>query len=439
MTTLAVDPNVYYSAARRCHEAAVELYGAYANAVGSLKQHCDGMAGTFDAAQAWARTYDEGALAVLAGWESAVRAAENYAEVLRQAGHNHAIAEHDAAGAPGAPPPAPALPTTSPGCTPSSPPSAGGPSHGGLIDGGIGLASKVGIPVPDGDVDKLENARKIWSYLASGEPIGAASDKLRGLAGMFDGIISDEIPFVIEDLNELSGSVEELKAASNDQATSCTDYKRHTEELREQLEGIIIQFATELGVDAIFAAVASAVSFGLGGAVGAAKLAKTIDKFHKIIERAIDAWKVAKNIARGIPPTIWQGAKKAWEKLKRLCELGKNIYQKWRKRTPGDGAPTKLPTPQEAQEIIRNADRTGSGLKPDVFHRSASFPVDDIGKKGTVTELVGGDGRAVTLVQMPGEVNGAPGRFEWIIDDGGKVVHQLFVRNGTINGIPTKP
>ncbi len=255
---------------------------------------------------------------------------------------------------------------------------------------------------------------------------------------MFSGVSSDEIPFVIEDLNDLSTSVEDLKTASNDQATSCAEYKSHTEELREQLKGIIIDFAAEMAVDAIFTAAASAVSFGLGGAVGAAKLAKTIEKFHKIIERAIDAWKIAKNIARGIPPTIWQGAKKAWDRLKRLAELGKNIYQRWRKRTPGDGPPTKLPTSQEAQEIIKNADRTGSGLKPDVFHRSASFPVDDIGKNGTVTELIGGDGRAVTLVQMPGEVNGTPGRFEWIID-GGKVTHQLFVRNGTINGIPTKP
>ncbi|WP_157172231.1 hypothetical protein [Nocardia pneumoniae] len=438
MTTLTVDPNIYYSAATRCHDAALEMYGAYANAVDALKQHCGGMAGTFDAAREWARTYDEGALAVLAGWEAAIRAAENYSEILRQAGHNHAIAEHDAAGAPGAPPSPPPLPPTSPGCTPSSPPSAGGPPHGGLIDGGIGLAAKVGIPVPDGDVDKLENARKIWSYLASGDPIRSASDKLRSLAGMFSGVSSDEIPFVIEDLNDLSTSVEDLKTASNDQATSCAEYKSHTEELREQLKGIIIDFAAEMAVDAIFTAAASAVSFGLGGAVGAAKLAKTIEKFHKIIERAIDAWKIAKNIARGIPPTIWQGAKKAWDRLKRLAELGKNIYQRWRKRTPGDGPPTKLPTSQEAQEIIKNADRTGSGLKPDVFHRSASFPVDDIGKNGTVTELIGGDGRAVTLVQMPGEVNGTPGRFEWIID-GGKVTHQLFVRNGTINGIPTKP
>ncbi|WP_157110496.1 hypothetical protein [Nocardia anaemiae] len=433
---LTVDPNVYYTVATRCHEAALDMYQAYAASVESLKQHTGGMAGSFDAAQQWARSYDEGALGVLVGWETAIRAAENYADVLRQAGYNHATAEHDAAGAAGEPPSPPPLPPTSPGCTPSSPPSAGGPGHG-LIDGGLGLAAKVGVPVPDGNVDKLENAQKIWTYLASGQEVTAAAEKLEGLSALFDGVNSDEVPFIVEDLNELSTSVQDLKSASSDQAASCEEYRNHTNELRDQLKGIIVDFATELAVDAVFAAASSAVSFGLGTAIGAAKLAKTIEKFHKIIERAIDAWNATKNIARGVRATITTTAKRAWDKLQRLVELGKKVYQKWRKKLPGDPASTP-PTPSKAQEIIKNADRTGSGLKSDPWHRSASFPIDEIGTKGTVSEIVGGDGVTRTLVQMPGEVNGVPGRFEWIID-GDKVTHQMFVRNGTINGIPIKP
>jgi hypothetical protein len=42
------------------------------------------------------------------------------------------------------------------------------------------------------------------------------------------------------------------------------------------------------------------------------------------------------------------------------------------------------------------------------------------------------------LVQAPGEVNEVTGRFEWILD-GGKVTPEMFVRGGTLNGIPTKP
>lgn len=436
MTDLIVDPNVYYTAATRCHDAALDMYKAYAASVDALKQHTGGMVGTFDAAQQWAKSYDEGALSILAGWETAIRAAENYADILRQAGYNHATADHDAAGAVGEPPSPPALPPTSPGCTPSSPPSAGGPGHG-LIDGGLGLAAKVGIPVPDGDVDKLENAQNIWGYLATGQEVSAAEGKLKGLSDLFAGIASDEVPFIVEDLNELSISVADLKSASSDQAASCEEYRNHTDELRDQLKGIIVDFATELAVDAVFTAVSSAVSFGLGTAVGAAKLAKTIEKFHKIIESAIEVWNATKNIARGVRAAIVNTAKRAWDKLQRLVELGKNAYQKWRKKLPGDG-PSTTPTPSQAQEMVKTADRTGSGLKSDPWHRSASFPVDDISTKGTVSEIVGGDGKTRTLVQMPGEVNGVPGRFEWIID-GDKVTHQMFVRNGTINGIPIKP
>ncbi|MEU4314947.1 hypothetical protein [Nocardia sp. NPDC024068] len=143
--TIDVDPNTYYAAATNCHNAALEIYDAYSTAVSLLKMQCGGMAGSFDAARQWAISYDEASSGILAGWEIAIRAAENYADVLRQAGYNHAIAEHSAGRAPGAPPEPPALPPTSPGCTPSSPLSAGG-NGTGLLDGGLGLAAKVGIP-----------------------------------------------------------------------------------------------------------------------------------------------------------------------------------------------------------------------------------------------------------------------------------------------------
>jgi hypothetical protein len=88
--------------------------------------------------------------------------------------------------------------------------------------------------------------------------------------------------------------------------------------------------------------------------------------------------------------------------------------------------------------LIRGAKPVGSALKSDAWHRSASFAVDDIAQNGTVFRTVGGDGVERLLVQTPGEVNGVAGRFEWIVD-GGNLTHQMFVRGGTINGIPIKP
>ncbi len=43
------------------------------------------------------------------------------------------------------------------------------------------------------------------------------------------------------------------------------------------------------------------------------------------------------------------------------------------------------------------------------------------------------------LYQIPGELNGAAGRFEYIVNQANQLTHQLFVPGGTINGIPIDP
>jgi RHS repeat-associated protein len=96
-----------------------------------------------------------------------------------------------------------------------------------------------------------------------------------------------------------------------------------------------------------------------------------------------------------------------------------------------------LPSPAEAQDLVKAAEPVGSALKEDPWHRSAAYVVDSIASDGTVTRITGGDGVSRLLVQMPGEVNGVNGRFEWILD-GDKLTHSMFVKNGTINGIPIK-
>ena len=45
---------------------------------------------------------------------------------------------------------------------------------------------------------------------------------------------------------------------------------------------------------------------------------------------------------------------------------------------------------------------------------------------------------SATLYQLDGSLNGVAGRFEWIIQDG-NVTHRMFIRKGTMNGVPIKP
>jgi RHS repeat-associated protein len=93
---------------------------------------------------------------------------------------------------------------------------------------------------------------------------------------------------------------------------------------------------------------------------------------------------------------------------------------------------------QLAQEEIEGADAVGSALKADPYHRSASFATGGISSGGRVFSLANRTGR-VTLTQMVGEMNGVPGRFEWIVDAEGNLTHELFVEGGRITGIPIKP
>lgn len=98
-----------------------------------------------------------------------------------------------------------------------------------------------------------------------------------------------------------------------------------------------------------------------------------------------------------------------------------------------------LPSPADAADLVRGARPTGSALKGDVFHRSATWAVDDISSNGSVYRYVGGDGVQRTLVRAPGELNRLAGRFEWIVDDAGNLTHQMFVKGGSINGLPIRP
>jgi hypothetical protein len=91
-----------------------------------------------------------------------------------------------------------------------------------------------------------------------------------------------------------------------------------------------------------------------------------------------------------------------------------------------------------AADEIRGAQAVGSALKSDRFHRAASFAVDDIAEHGTVFALRNRTG-TVNLTQVPGELNGVAGRFEWIVDQAGRLTHQMFVPGGRITGVPIRP
>jgi RHS repeat-associated protein len=100
---------------------------------------------------------------------------------------------------------------------------------------------------------------------------------------------------------------------------------------------------------------------------------------------------------------------------------------------------SSLPSSVEAQEIVETAKPVGSALKTDAYHSAAANATGTISANGSVYRIVGGDGIERLLVQAPGEEDGVAGRYEWIVNDDGELMHQFFVKGGSINGKPMTP
>ncbi len=105
----------------------------------------------------------------------------------------------------------------------------------------------------------------------------------------------------------------------------------------------------------------------------------------------------------------------------------------------GAAAKQAEPALSRAGEALLRAEPAGSALKGDQVHRAATFMRDAAARSGRTFEITGGDGASRTLTQVGGKLNDVSGRYEYIVDGGGKLTHQMFVAGGAINGVPIKP
>ena len=87
---------------------------------------------------------------------------------------------------------------------------------------------------------------------------------------------------------------------------------------------------------------------------------------------------------------------------------------------------------------ILEADRIGSGLKPDPTHRGESYLSREQLMDGKVFAIKGGDDIKRKLLQAEGSFNDKKGIFEYIYDNKGNVTHQRFIEGGNITGIPNQ-
>jgi hypothetical protein len=385
--TQDVDTEQFYSVGRSLFDNANKMHDAFAVNVSMLGE-TGAMAGTDDAGTAWARSYDERVAEVLGAVNDLNLAMENYGGVVILAGYNHAIAEHNATvGNRG---PAPTMPPTPPSAshTLSVPPSAGGSSHG-LFDSAIGLIEQIGVPVPNGDTDKIDKAAAAWDRLATVYQTKTVVEALGVEARIFSDSKTPEDDYIAKDIGELRTAAQAILDGCSELAESCREYKAHLEELRDQLQSILEELAVELAVTAAISILSSFVSFGVAAVAGTAKAAQSITKYAKIIRDAIAVSKLAEKAGQGVKKVAdVPGVRKMLERLK-------NIGKKERKpETPKRG-------------------RVDESAKP--FSQ----------EERKIADLLAGEGKEVTAVKessVPGQrtadavVDGKPTEFKSVAD-----------------------
>ncbi|GAB2518025.1 hypothetical protein [Nocardia heshunensis] len=443
---VTVNPQAFYDAAKQLSDLAKDLATARTELTTGLAA-TGSMAGSTDSAKQWATGYDKRASSAVDTASRLVHSTNHLSYLINVAGYNHALANYKADTNPnkGNAPSEPSDPNSAATVVNWVHPPAAGGRGTGLETSIPDLLESIGIPVPDGDTDKLNTAADAWHKYANCDAVASAQLIISSAMAKINGIDSPEVGDINSQLKTLSSSAGNLEIATGNLEADCHNLKYKLGEMRKAIHDAVREVILMIDATLALEIWATFITAGVGaitGVVLAANIVKKIKDTGTFIKGLITAEKFEVDAVKV------QEAKNAVEdaatELKTIDELEAKTIEEdtaLADTTPAadSAAPGGVkPTPQEAQQIISNADRTGSGLKSDSWHRSASFPIDEIGSNSTVYEITGGDGVVRTLVQMPGEVNGVTGRFEWIID-GDKITHQMFVRNGTINGVPIKP
>jgi len=217
-------------------EKAGKLYDAF-NVNVRLLDTTGSMAGTDDSGVAWASSHDARATEVLGAANDLIAAMENYGGMIIQAGYNHAVAEHNAtAGNQGPAPTKPPEPASTAGVL-TRPPSAGGPGSG-LLDT-VGLMQQVGVPLPDGDTDKVSTAADAWDRMATVYQTTSIAESLGVDARAFWDKPSPGVEFIVRDLEPLRDSTSAVLNGCAEVAESCNEYESALGDLRTQLEQIL--------------------------------------------------------------------------------------------------------------------------------------------------------------------------------------------------------
>ncbi|MBF6397797.1 hypothetical protein IU438_18565 [Nocardia cyriacigeorgica] len=404
MTVIDVDTDVYTTAGNDLSRAACAFWDAVDAKYDTLDD-CGSMTGSYDEAVKWAASYDQRAREAIETSALLAEAANGYAALLLEMGYNHLLADHESTlGNSAPPPPKPAAPLPAVTECRIPLPSAGGPGQG-LLDDGIQLVEKIGITIPDGDTGKLEKARDAWNGIAADVQVSGFAAELERIAGLFQTVTTVEGVFIDEDLRKLAAAATECAGMIGDLGRACADHRDGLADMRTKIADELRQLgqdiAEDIAVDAVITVGLSVVSFGAAGAAYAAgRIGQKVAKYTPKIKRLIEAFKIGKNLDKGVP-TLHDLAKH-----KNPLETIKSLEPKRAPTKPN----SKKPELTDDDEIAINS-YSGMGFKDlnDVLRNPHVDPTPDQQKRidalnNALDKLPNHEGPVVRHTNLPPEV-----------------------------------
>ncbi|MGQ4599533.1 hypothetical protein [Nocardia sp. R6R-6] len=286
-----VDWQVYYDAAKKCHDLAADLRRADKPVHDAVKGEYAGMAGDAPGCKQWGERYDHVAQSTMQTCTNLADALTNYGYVLAANGYNYGIRNKSKP-----PPPRPDVRamTEYKVTIPTSVHDNGtGVKHrGGVEEFFAVLVSKILEEfgkLPNGDVDKLAKASSTWDTFAKNETITGAAARISAIADMFDGMDDPLNRQMIQDqLNVLRTGADQVAAASLNVAAPVSSYHTGTLDVSRGIQSAITTAEWAIGLIVVAAAATALLSFGgslaAGGGGVAVAVAETITTIRSLYQ-----------------------------------------------------------------------------------------------------------------------------------------------------------
>ncbi|MBY8854976.1 hypothetical protein K7711_00635 [Nocardia sp. CA2R105] len=272
---MIVDWQIYYDAAKKCHDLADDLRRADKPVHQAVKGECTGMAGDAPGCKEWGQTYDKSAQQTLQACSSLANALTNYGSVLYAMGYNYGVANKSN--------PAPSQPSI---------PQVGEyrvqlPSS--VADNGIGFTDHGGVKaffdklvakvlsafgkLPNGDATKLDKAQTTWNAFANHATITGAASQISAISAQFDNMDDATNRQLVQDhFTTLKTGADTVSTAAKAMSGPVGDYHGATVALGHDISSKINTLELTIAVIAIAGGVVALFSLGAAAAPATAAI-----------------------------------------------------------------------------------------------------------------------------------------------------------------------